>query len=156
MIQITPPVSPKRVYPNYAYTLTIPSFKKVNYNDIYKKFSLFNIIEQQFILEGIITSHYTKFCEKYDIHFEEHKDGRYHAHGTFYNCEDPSIIPMIICNSLGIKRPHQYEHYILVKIISNNEKWQEYVLKDDKQNSFQKKDYSNYKFGKRNNVKCPI
>lgn len=98
---------------DYAITLAIPSFKKVNHAGIYKAYNLFTEdIQKKILTDYFITS--LTFCKNEqtpEIYFEFHKDGRVHAHTYLKNLTYDQIyeIQQYFCKDIIKIRPKQFQ-----------------------------------------------
>lgn len=98
---------------DYAITLAIPSFKKVNYLGKYKAYNLFPKEEQKMFITGLFQTSVEFILDeecKSEIYIEEHADKRLHLHTYLKNVSYDTIynIQEHLCRVLGI-RPKQYQ-----------------------------------------------
>lgn len=138
---------------NYAFTVQIPSFKKVNINDIYKPYSEFTNEEQEDFIYKIVRHSISDFDNQhFEIKFEKHKDGRIHAHGTLYQLTENQIEDFkdSICFCIGVKSPKQKSECCYIIPILCSYVWDQYIHKEDDDSS--RKDFSKYLFGKLNKM----
>lgn len=93
---------------NYAFTLQIPSFKKVKHQLKYVKYGDLKSIEQEEYLYGLVRSN-DDIIKHFEIKFELHQDGRTHAHGTIYQITEAQLneFRQSVCFQIGIKSPKQ-------------------------------------------------
>lgn len=133
---------------NYAFTIQVPSFKKVNYNEIYQTYKDLSSIEQEDYIYKLVRSAISDFdTEHFEIKFEKHKDGRVHSHGTLYNITEQNLEEFIdsVCFQIGVKSPKQKkECCFCIPILLSYDRWNMYINKDQPKD----KDYSQYLFGK--------
>lgn len=134
---------------NYAFTIQIPAFKKIYYNDIYQPYKELSTLEQEDYIYKLVRHAISDFdTEHFEIKFEKHKDGRTHAHGSLYNISSDNLEEFIdsVCFQIGVKSPKQKrECCFCIPILLSYERWNMYLNKDQPQNT---KDYSSYLFGK--------
>lgn len=127
---------------NFAFTLQVPSFKKVYYFQK-KRFIDFDSSDQMGYLEFLIQKSIDKldldegFEVTYDIVFEKHLDGRWHSHGTIFSVSLQQIqfIQSTVCKMVGVKTQKQFNEIFCFVPIYRYTGWQTYILKtEDDQN----------------------
>lgn len=119
---------------DYAITLQIPSFKKVNYKGIYKAYSLFSVSIQKEILEEYYNTSLKVDDVMYssaELFFEEHQDGRIHCHTFFLNVSYDLIynIQKNFCHNILKIRPKQYQQVFNFFKPDSMDKWRKYCRK---------------------------
>lgn len=123
---------------DYAVTLQIPAFKKINYNGKYQAYHLFDGESQKNYLRYIILESYLKVvgdnAHGLLFHYERHtlcKYGRYHVHFTIPELLEHKIreIQEHICKKLGIKTLKQSME-IFYYITKRSYGWEHYITKD--------------------------
>lgn len=119
---------------DYAITLAIPTFKKVNYLGKYKAYGLFPRKEQEMFIRGLLQVH----CDfvlgdvfTNEIYIEEHADKRVHLHTFLKNVSYQQIfgIQKSLCQTLGI-RPKQYQQVFNFFKPDNFHFWMLYCQKE--------------------------
>jgi hypothetical protein len=136
---------------NYAFTIQIPAFKKVNFNDIYQPYKDFSSEDQENFIYQIVRHAISDFdSQHFEIKFEKHKDGRVHAHGTLYQLSVAQIEDFTdsICFCIGIKTPKQKKECCYIIPILCSYVWDNYIKKEEEDSC--RKDFSQYLFGKIN------
>jgi len=146
---------------NYAFTVQIPAFKKVNYDDLYLPYNTLSQHAQEDFIYKSVRSATSDLDISFEIKFEKHKDGRVHAHGTLHNITSEQLIDFknSIGYLIGIKSQKQINDccYCIPILCSYNQKiWNEYCNKessgltpsDSNGLAPEEKDYSKYLFGK--------
>ena len=95
---------------DYAVTIQIPAFKKVNYNGIYKEYAKFSEEMQKELLLDYLSKSLAGI-QKNEVYFEKHKDGRYHLHTYFKHIEYDEIYKMQnhFCAEILRLRPKQFQ-----------------------------------------------
>lgn len=133
---------------NYAFTVQIPAFKKIKHFESYKPFKEFTQLEQESILYEFVRIGCDEICSSFDIKFEQHKDGRTHAHGVFYQISEDNLkdIKQSVGYMIGVKSEKQINDccYCIPLFLSHG--WNTYINKF--QGGIEDKDYSKYLFGK--------
>ena len=143
---------------NYAFTITIPPFKRVTLLEQYAAYKDLTSDQQKDFITSIVKTACQDIIEYYEINFEYHKDLRIHAHGTIYAVSKDDLETFIdsIGSIVGVKTPKQKHTlcYCIPILKSYNEYlWNNYITKDIKVNAQATEgelDYSNYLFGKLN------
>lgn len=82
--------------PQFSFTLTIPSFKKVYYDGCSIAYGLLPQKKQHLFLENLLLKVMRPL--KYDFIdyvFEEHEDGRLHIHGYCTNCQHEDVVLLV-------------------------------------------------------------
>lgn len=93
---------------DYAITIQIPPFKKVNYQGQYKAYKLFSAQAQKDFLKGLfelwVGFHLDTDFEA-DVFFEEHQDKRIHAHTYLKHITYDQIynIQKSFCQNFGMR-----------------------------------------------------
>lgn len=134
---------------SYTFTFQIPSFKKVNYNEEYKKYSSLTEDQQKDFIYNIISSEVLITS----IFYERHKDGRLHAHGFYNSNMSKEHIQKAICLKLGIKADKQQKETFFNESCYDITAWDRYIKKDQSDEikeiaSPDAIDYAQYQFGK--------
>ena len=117
---------------NFAFTLMIPSFKKVNFNGAYIPYGNLSQINQlsflKKLLEKVITD---RFILQYDYVSERHQDGRIHLHGSIYGLSEGqhNSLREAVCLEIGIKQPKQQADIFCILPIYNSLGWSKYCHK---------------------------
>lgn len=121
---------------NYAFTIQIPAFKKV-YHFKYAKYATFDDDNQMQILDKLISNAiYNYESIMYDITYERHKDGRWHAHGSIYRVDggletwEIKQIQEHVCKNVGVKTQKQFNEVFCFVPIYAYAGWQTYIEKD--------------------------
>lgn len=122
---------------NWAFTLQIPSFKKVKYAGNQLAYKSLDFDAQKAFLKLCIDIPVERFDGEnhieYEIYYEKHADGRLHAHGTFYNLTIDQIkcIQTIVCrDAVGISTLKQFDHVFNFLPIFNSIGWEKYSTKE--------------------------
>lgn len=135
---------------NFAFTIQIPSFKKVNFNDVYQPYMSLKETDQEEYIYKIVRASISDFSQQhFEIKFEKHQDGRVHAHGTLYQLKNEEIDDFVnsVCHFIGVKSPKQKrESCFCIPILFSYDRWNMYMNKEVEKT----KDYSKYLFGKLN------
>lgn len=116
----------------YALTLQIPFFKKVNMHNKYLPYGdLSQSDQKEYILTHLIDSaKKVNMTFNNNVYFEQHKDGRIHAH-TFVECctfGDIECVRSSFCDKLGI-RAKQYAQVFHIFIPDSIDNWKKYCVK---------------------------
>lgn len=138
---------------NFAFTLQIPSFKKVRHFEHYKAFKDYPQLEQESILYEFVRIACSEICQTFDIKFEVHADGRKHAHGVFYQISSENLedIKLSLAKLIGIKSEKQINDCCYCIPIFLSHGWNTYINKFQGSivEDIEEKDYSIYQFGKK-------
>lgn len=122
---------------NFAYTLMIPSFKKINWDGEYKPYGVYSYSSQKEYLGWLLknVSNDDEYVEYYNFtaHFESHADGRLHAHGTFFVNRfcDIEDIRFNIMDKIRIKALKQQRDIFYYVPVYDLHGWESYATKDD-------------------------
>jgi len=135
---------------NYAFTIQIPSFKKINYKGVYQPYKDLSELEQEDFIYSTVRIILKDETSHFEIKFEKHKDGRTHAHGTIYQItnEDIEQFKESVCYVLGVKSPKQKSECCFCIPILFSHGWSEYITKEEVKEDI--RDFSKYLFGKLN------
>lgn len=137
---------------NYAFTIQIPSFKKVRFEDKYMPYASFDTDSQERMHYALIRNAISEFDNQhFEIKFEKHKDGRVHSHGTLYQLSEGQIEEFVdsVCFCIGVKSPKQKKECCYIIPILCSYVWDNYIKKEEEDSC--RKDFSKYLFGKINN-----
>lgn len=133
---------------NFAFTIQVPSFKRVNYNGCFQPYKELKESEQEDFIYTLVRHSISEFeNQHFEIKFEKHQDGRKHAHGTLYQLSDQQLEDFVesVCFVIGVKSPKQKrECCFCIPILMSYDRWNMYINKD----VVKEKDYSKYLFGK--------
>lgn len=136
---------------NYAFTIQIPAFKKVRFEDQYQPYSLFDSEAQERMHYALIRNAISDFeNQHFEIKFEKHKDGRVHSHGTIYQLTEEQLEDFVnsVCFCIGVKSPKQKRECCFCIPILCSYTWDSYINKEEDEGN--RKDFSQYLFGKLN------
>lgn len=137
---------------NYAFTIQIPAFKRVNYNEVYTQYKDLTPSEQEdFIYRTVRTGISELQHQHFEIKFEKHKDGRIHAHGSIYeiSSDDLELFESSVCSIIGVKSPKQKREVCYCIPILCSYIWDKYINKDQIEVKLDEDIPDNlYKFGK--------
>lgn len=136
---------------NFAFTIQIPAFKKVQYQGLYIAYRDLTETDQESFLYGLVRNAIADFDNQhFEIKFEKHKDGRKHCHGTLYQLTNNEIEEFInsISFCVGIKSPKQKQELVYCIPILCSYVWDTYINKEKDEDN--RKDFSKYLFGKIN------
>lgn len=131
---------------NYAFTIQVPPFKKINYDGQYIPYQDLTNDQQEDFIYRIVRNY---FLDSENIHFEikfeKHKDGRIHAHGTLYQFTAPQLEEFCdgIAFMIGVKSPKQKKEVCFCIPILCSYLWDEYINKEQKN---EEPDFSKYLF----------
>lgn len=147
---------------NYAFTVQIPAFKRINYKGNYIQYKKLSSASQEDYIYSLVRTGTLELVESYEIQFEKHTDGRIHAHGSFYSLSDDAI--EIIKKNIGFlvgvhtdKQINEVCYCIPILNSYNQTIWDNYTTKEQKDNVqanadekvIIERDYSDYLFGKK-------
>lgn len=135
---------------NYAFTIQVPSFKKVNYDGKYQVYKdLSNIQQEDYLYKLVRSSLSDNEHQHFEIKFELHKDGRTHCHGTVYQLT-PNLLSEFqesVCFQIGVKSPKQKNECCFCIPILLSYGWEMYINKEQDEEDR----YSKYLFKGKNN-----
>ena len=119
---------------DWAITLAIPAFKKVNYEGQYKAYNLFSKERQKMFITGLFQVSVEFILDEpciSEVFIEAHSDGRLHLHSYLKNVSYDTIynIQKHLCNNLGI-RPKQYQQVFNFFKPDNFHYWAMYCQKE--------------------------
>ena len=152
---------------NYAFTITIPPFKRVTLLEQYAAYKDLTTEQQKDYIRHVVSTAAYDIIEYYEINFEYHKDSRVHAHGTIYAVSNDDLETFIdsVGTLIGVKTLKQKNTLCYcIPILSSYAEycWNNYKNKDNNIPLIGEKDaqaiegdksildYSKYLFGKLN------
>jgi len=138
---------------NYAFTIQVPGFKKVNYDGLYVQYKdLTNEQQEDFIYRVVKNTFIDSETIHFEIKFEKHKDGRTHAHGTLYQFTGEQLSEFIdsVAFQIGVKSPKQKNEVCYCIPILCSYIWREYINKEQTKPGDDKLDFTKYLHGKLN------
>lgn len=121
------------IFSNFAFTLAIPAYKKINYLNKYQAYKLYTFDEQSEYLKTVINQICAiDNCALYDLYTEKHDDNRCHIHGVIYSVNSVTMerIQDGICSVIGIRSAKMFSRLFNYVPIYNAQGWQKYCLKD--------------------------
>lgn len=138
---------------NYAFTIQIPAFKRVKFDELYQPYKEFDNDAQERMHYALIRNAISEFDNQhFEIKFEKHKDGRVHSHGTIYQITEYQLEEFVnsICYVVGVKSPKQKKEVCYCIPILCSYIWEKYINKDQKVEVKLDEDIPEnlYKFGK--------
>lgn len=135
---------------NYTFTIQIPAFKKIRYNDIYRPYKELSNQEQEDFIYRMVRNILRDETSHFEIKFELHKDGRTHAHGTIYELTQEQLEQFkdSVCHIIGVKSDKQKSECCYCIPILCSYTWDRYISKCEP--GFEQRDFSKYLFGKIN------
>ena len=117
---------------NYAFTLQIPRFKKVNFNGCYIPYGNLSNSNQELFMRTLLNRFIQdKFIKQYEAVSELHSDGRVHMHGTIYDLatSQHTALRECICLDIGIKQLKQQTEIFCILPIYHSLGWSKYCYK---------------------------
>jgi len=123
---------------NFAFTLQLPAFLKVPFGASKFTYAGLTPSQQEDVLTAginhaleIVGYEYKRMIDR-EIYFEEHKDGRKHAHGTIKDLTEEDIVRVqtAFCLRFGIKKTKQMNEVFNYLPIFNACGWEKYSTKD--------------------------
>lgn len=138
---------------HFAFTVQIPAFKRINFDDKYVTFKSLSSLDQETFLYGLVRDVTQLMREdkpiSYDIHFESHQDGRRHCHGTIYDIDSEQIdyFKKGIARVIGVKTEKQINECCFCIPQFFDKGWEAYKTKHQISET-DEIDFSIYQFGK--------
>lgn len=134
---------------NYAFTIQVPGFKRVNYEGLYIQYKeLSNTQQEDFLYKLVRSALSDNEHQHFEIKFELHKDGRTHCHGTVYQLTETQLneFKESVCFQIGVKTPKQKTDVCFCIPILFSYGWDLYCNKDQDEEDR----YSKYLFKGKN------
>jgi len=127
----------EKVYDEVAYTLMVPAGAIVDdQGGVITRYRDLTETQQKHFLKLILSQTFEQIIEKdsptanLTHNFEQHKDKRYHVHGSFYKVTSKQMEQVQLCinNIMGYALKNQKIFYYKLKNI--NAGWQKYATKE--------------------------
>lgn len=121
---------------DYAVTIQIPAFKRVNYQNEYKAYKSFHNEQQKLLIRNLLLNAYNSAVSfnlqhSIKLHYESHSDGRIHAHFTLSDLHEYQIrdIQTKFCSYIGIKTLKQ-SFDVFYYETKRTQGWEHYCTKE--------------------------
>lgn len=116
---------------DYAITIQIPPFKKVNHKGIYKQYSHFSENIQKELIQDYFKTSLGDILSN-ELYFERHQDGRFHMHTYLKSItyDDIYKVQHFFCADILKIRPKQFQQVFNFFKPDNFHYWAMYCQKE--------------------------